>query len=293
MRTIFFLFFFLLLRLSSQSQGYVWSDNDSKRIIETLAADSLQGRRAGTEYEKKSLEFIQTEFKKTFGKKLKTQSFYAQLAPNDSVICQNGYYFFHRKKKKTILISAHYEHIGLGGALSKAPSKVDVHNGADDNASGVAAVFQTVAELLNANVDYNILVVFYSAHEIGLFGSKAFEQKVESKKFKSVFMHINFDMVGRLDPTTQRLYFSCSETLKKHLPTDLLNNHVVVTESISNRLEMLDTKWSVLAQRDAITLTTGLHVDYHKPSDDAVYIDYAGIRACAELVRQLISNIHS
>lgn len=272
-------------------QRYEWNEAKSKHLIETLAADSLQGRRAGSEFEEKALDFIDKEFKSTFGKKLKRQPFFAFPSNEDSIMCTNGYYFFNQKKKQTILISAHYEHIGLGGALSKAATKIEVHNGADDNASGVAAVFQTVSDLLNAKTEYNILVVFYSAHEIGLFGSKAFEEETKRKKYQSVFLHVNFDMVGRVDPSTHQLYFSCTDALKVNLPDTLLNGEVMVKESSTNRLEMLDTKWSAAQGRNAITITTGLHVDYHRPTDDAQFINYSGILASSELVQKLISNI--
>ena len=284
MRIILFFIFVIVQTHHLFAQDFSWTREDSKILLQTLANDSLQGRKAGSVYEKKSLDFIGKELRVHGKIKLKKQSFYAPIGENDSIQCSNGYFFINNKKDQTIIISAHYDHIGMGGALSKAPGKIEVHNGADDNASGVTLVF----ELLNFLPDqYNYLIVFYSAHEIGLYGSQAFEEISKKKKFKSVKAHINFDMVGRLDnasPTLRVTHNFDSNKVFEIRP-------IKINYNPAEKLELFDTRTNTRSGISCINISTGLHSDYHQPTDDAQYINYDGIRIVAEYVVSLLRLI--
>jgi Iap family predicted aminopeptidase len=284
MRLILFFIFIIVHASHLFAQDFSWTIEDSKRLLQTLAHDSLQGRKAGSSYEKKSLDFISKELRSHGKIKLKRQSFYAPISENDSVQCSNGYFFINNKKDQTILISAHYDHIGMGGALSKAPGKIEVHNGADDNASGVTLVF----ELLNfLPKHYNYLIVFYSAHEIGLYGSQAFQEISNKKKYRKIKAHINFDMVGRLDKTNPTLRLTHNFPDNKifaYLPIKINYNPV-------EKLEQFDTRTNVRLGIPCVNISTGLHSDYHQPSDDAQYINYEGLKMLADYVIKFIVTI--
>jgi hypothetical protein len=284
MRLILLFIFVIVQTHHLFAQDFSWTSEDSKRLLQTLAHDSLQGRKAGSLYEIKSLDFISKELRAHGKIKLKRQSFYAPISANDSIPCSNGYFFINNKKDQTIIISAHYDHIGMGGALSKAPGKIEVHNGADDNASGVTLIF----ELLNFLPDqYNYLIVFYSAHEIGLYGSQAFQEISTKKKFRQIKAHINLDMVGRLDnanPTLRVTHNLEDSKIFEKLPVKINYNPI-------EKLEQFDTRTNARLGVSCINISTGLHSDYHQPTDDAQYINYDGLTTVAHCVISLLGLI--
>lgn len=240
----------------------------------------MLGRAAGGMNEKKALQFIQHTIKENYGLKLKKQNFTISLADNDELKCVNGYIFINNKAKETILVTAHYDHIGLGGKLSKALKDNEVHNGADDNASGVGMLIQLIHSIQKqSSKPLNYLFVFYSGHEIGLYGSQAF---VANKKalIKKVKLHINLDMVGRM--REQTVYFS---TNSKNIENQLRDtDYIKPRKGREDLLTQSDIKWSVEQRIPAIHLTTGVHIDYHKPTDDAEYINYMGIEQIADWI---------
>jgi len=105
----------------------------------------------------------------------------------------------YRKAKKTIIIGAHYDHLGHGDAGSLAANDKSIHNGADDNASGVASLLWLAEQLVNdKKLACNVLFIAFSGEEHGLFGSKAFAEQPTVNMSDWLAM-INMDMVGRLN----------------------------------------------------------------------------------------------
>lgn len=270
----------LLIFCISFQTLYGQHDSLLRNSIEILSHDTMLGRAAGGMNEKKALQFIQHTIKENYGLKLKKQNFTISLADNDELKCVNGYIFINNKAKETILVTAHYDHIGLGGKLSKALKDNEVHNGADDNASGVGMLIQLIHSIQKqSSKPLNYLFVFYSGHEIGLYGSQAF---VANKKalIKKVKLHINLDMVGRM--REQTVYFS---TNSKNIENQLRDtDYIKPRKGREDLLTQSDIKWSVEQRIPAIHLTTGVHIDYHKPTDDAEYINYMGIEQIADWI---------
>jgi aminopeptidase YwaD len=178
----------------------------------------------------------------------------------------------------TVVIGAHYDHLGFGEDGNSLNAKKDkqIHNGADDNASGTAALMQIGAWLkTNGLHHYNYLLVHFSGEELGLFGSKAFvnDEGIDSSKFAYM---INMDMVGRLNDSTHALTIGGIGT-SPVWPS-------IVDKSNKNFKIGFDT--SGVGPSDhtsfyhkgipALFFFTGTHHDYHKPSDDADKINYKG-----------------
>lgn len=273
----------------------IFSQSDSaafisyyKQIVYSLADDSLNGREASTVYEKKAANIVINEFKKLKQFKPQTQIFIYK--ENDTVAektATNIYCFVNQHADSTILISAHYDHIGLGGHLSLARStKNKIHNGADDNASGVALMLG-LAKNLNQwkNKKYNYVFVSYSAHEFGLHGSKAFYNYIKTK-VPPIKLVLNFDMVGRLNndhPVLNVYGFQKVDTaMQKRISTS--ENGLEVYTNETGKIFVTDCKWYVEHQIAGISITTGLHNDYHKPTDDASEINYPGIYVIQQFV---------
>lgn len=266
-----------------------------KKVVYTLANDSMKGRATGSPEEIKTLEFINKEFQLLTRKQLSKQVFKAQLNDTTQLTGVNGYYFINNGTKKTIILSAHYDHIGLGGPLSMSKKKDVVHNGADDNASGVALLLGLSDFLIKQKKDtVNYLIVFYSAHEIGLFGSEAFAKLIEQKKkkFKSISCVINFDMVGRLATDQKKLKCMASpilDSILKNLDTHPFGFSLNLTDE--EKLTQLDTKAFYNKHIPCVNFSTGIHNDYHAITDDANYINYNGMIAIYHYLSVLIPKL--
>jgi Zn-dependent M28 family amino/carboxypeptidase len=285
--------FFILLIVLIQAQPNVDSSKLVllRNVVNTLAHDSMKGRATGSLEETKALAFLKSNILSNTSKKLEVQPFYIQQSGKTKLKTKNAYCFIDNKSKHTVLISAHYDHIGMGGLLSQSLKSNEVHNGADDNASGVAIILSLLKDLaLIKNTKVNYLFVFYSGHEIGLYGSQAFYNTFIKKEKKwTIDWVLNLDMVGRLDADERKL--KCAKSLQfdslitKPMDTAFGLNLRVVEE---NLLEQLDTKVFYENKIPCINFSTGQHNDYHKTSDDAHYINFEGMVVIEKYLMQLL-----
>lgn len=191
----------------------------------------------------------------------------------------------------TIVIGAHYDHLGYGeDHNSLAPNDKAIHNGADDNASGTAAMLE-LGRLLKASKlkNNNYLLIAFSGEELGLFGSKYFSES-NIIPLKDVNYMVNMDMVGRLtdEKGLQIGGIGTSpawgEILKKSLPSSLKVHYDSSGTGPSDHTSFYRKDIPVLF------LFTGTHTDYHKPSDDADKINYNGQLTVLKLVYDIVGQ---
>jgi len=202
--------------------------------------------------------------------------------------------FIDNKAKYTVIIGAHYDHIGWGEENSTYTGEKAIHNGADDNASGVAVMIE-IANRLRKNKkakNNNYLFIAFSGEEKGLLGSSNFV-KNPSIDLNSVNYMINLDMVGRLNPIEKLLYINAVGT--SPLWKDILNN---VQTSIKIKtsepgIGPSDHTSFYLQNIPVLHFFTGLHSDYHKPSDDADKINYEGAAEISDYIIKLIETADS
>lgn len=291
-RGICFLMF--LIGLQTSTFGQVQTDSlliaYYKKIVTALAHDSMMGRPPGTIYESLCSRLIEKELKQKKGNCPHLQTFTLPAVDTSGIKSQNVYCFLNNKKDTTILIGAHYDHIGMGGPLSRSFLKKAVHNGADDNASGVAlllGLFQNYSRWKNPR--YNYLFVAYSAHELGLYGSSSF-YKLATKRFKKIGLVLNFDMVGRMDKDERWLKILGKEETIKPFFSDTKQGLRFRIEPASH-LAHSDAKAFYQNGISCLSFTTGIHDDYHKISDDEHKINYDGILAIQRLLEQFIQQL--
>ena len=185
-------------------------------------------------------------------------------------------FFVNNHSNKTILIGAHIDHIGYGDQLSLSYKSDEIHNGADDNASGVAVLIELCKLLSSEKLGVNFLIVPFTAHEIGTFGSQYLAEHLP-KKVKNILLMINLDMVGRMDPSSNALYASLSDPGLFPKP----NNFCKLVATDNKKIQLLDSKHFVAKGIPAISFSTGMHADYHKTSDDLQYLNLDGmVRVC-------------
>lgn len=287
--------FFLFLFVPFQSIGQVENDTLIKKLINevvyTLADDNLHGRMPGTVDEVNSLKYIERKMDSIGCNPFFKQEFSFKKFGFPMIKATNGYVFINNKSKKTVLISAHYDHIGYGNGLSTKFKENDIHNGADDNASGVALIIALYDELLvKGRKDINYLFVFYSGHEMGLFGSEYFSKLInKNKKFKEIKAVLNFDMVGRMDNDLKLL--KCFSNEEARLILEKQNDHDLNLKiENEDQLQLLDTNPFLNKNKACFSFTTGIHLDYHSPDDDAKYINVLGIYRIHKFCFTLINS---
>jgi Zn-dependent M28 family amino/carboxypeptidase len=265
-----------------------------KEIVYTLSADSMLGRQAGTIGEERARKYITQYFNK-----IKLSSFrdsYSQIFnfPIDSINSSTAFNvigYLNNRKDSTIIIGAHYDHIGLGGVKSRSLTDKKIHNGADDNASGVAMMLLLAEHLKNQKRNrYNYLFIAFSAHEDGLFGSQAFvHEKIYN--LSRVKLMLNFDMVGRLDSVYSTLRV-VREEKNNSLDSFLLKANSKINFKFTDvNKERSDASEFINKSIPALTFSTGIHDDYHRITDDADKINYEGMNELFEFFKKIISDI--
>jgi len=178
----------------------------------------------------------------------------------------------------TVVLGAHYDHLGFGedGNSLFASKEKAIHNGADDNASGTAGLLQLASWIRKKKLrNYNYLFVHFSGEELGLLGSKAIVKEYGLDSNRIAYM-LNMDMIGRLNDSTRALTVGGVGTSpawgpfvsKKHKELRFVIDSTGVGPS--------DHTSFYHAGIPVLFFFTGLHHDYHKPSDDAEKVNYAG-----------------
>lgn len=256
-----------------------------KQTVLFLASDSMKGRSTGTPEELYAGRYFLEQTAKY--KHSKTCKWTFKATKKDSVVVTSTMYgrFINNHSNYTLLVGAHIDHIGYGDNLSLSHRDSGIHNGADDNASGVAALIEMHNYLATKKLPFNLLFVPFTAHEVGTFGS-AYLANHLPRKVKNLFCMINLDMIGRMDPAEKKLYIAATDSLFKNQYSTFLN----LSQTDNKRLFQLDCKHFVTKGIPTATFTTGVHVDYHKISDDEKYINYNGIIATTLFLENWISE---
>ncbi len=193
--------------------------------------------------------------------------------------------------RKTLVIGAHYDHLGFGGETSRYTKGKAIHNGADDNASGVAAILDLGKILFNKKLNYNIIIIAFSAEEKGLYGSNHFVKNHANNK--EMMAMLNFDMVGRMNNDTKSLSLlgtgSCMEwdTLIGSTEKGKLN----ITK-IKSGIGGSDQMPFYLDSIPVLFFFTGIHADYHMPTDDMDKINFEGMLEIIDFATQLSTNLN-
>jgi len=286
-----------LLVVSSQLQ------QSFKQHISFLASDSLHGRMTGSKDESAAANYIIEQFKKAgvpnqkgnFSSKKYLQPFVWHPKADSvktTVKGTNVVAFINNKATNTIIIGAHYDHLGWGlPAHSTYRGEPAIHNGADDNASGVATIIELAAKLKGSSFNKNnYLFIAFSGEELGLYGSKWFVEHTKLDSTKVDYM-LNFDMVGRMD--SNKLVVNGVGTspawneAMKNISSPL---HIKTTES---GVGPSDHTSFYLKSMPVLHFFSGQHKDYHKPSDDEEKINYGGMEEIFNYVMKLIENLDS
>jgi len=192
----------------------------------------------------------------------------------------------------TIIFGAHYDHLGYGEDHNSlyTGSTPQIHNGADDNASGTAAVIE-LAKLLKASKykNNNYLFICFSGEELGLFGSKYFTDH-PTIDIAAINYMVNLDMVGRLNDSTHGLNIGGYGTSPVWGETLGASDKFFKIKFDSSGTGPSDHTSFYRKDIPVLFFFTGVHSDYHKPSDDADKINYTGEWMVLKYIYALIED---
>ncbi|MEX0704463.1 MAG: M20/M25/M40 family metallo-hydrolase [Planctomycetales bacterium] len=190
---------------------------------------------------------------------------------------------------ETIVVGAHYDHVGLGGAGSLAPGVKAVHNGADDNASGTAALIELARRLAarDEKLPRRIVFIAFTGEERGLIGSARYVREPIFPLEKTVAM-FNMDMVGRLKDDKLTIFGSGTSPRWEPLVARLARADGLKLTLKGAGVGPSDHTSFYMKKIPVLHFFTGTHGDYHRPSDDWEKINLAGMRRVVDLVEQVV-----
>jgi hypothetical protein len=306
----------LLISLGFGIQGSIQAQNNTlKTDILVLTSDSLEGRLVGSPGEAKAAQYIAQRMR-AMGLTAKGNVDYFQyfnftphasphkMENGDKVTLGQGYVkeqtgrnvigFWDRQGSKTIIVGAHYDHLGMGDENSLWSGAPGIHRGADDNASGVAALLEIAQYLKNCPAemlsDANFLFIAFSGEEKGLYGSNYF-CKNPTIPIETISCMFNMDMVGRLKA-------------ERTLAINGTGTSPFWEKNIKKMNKKMDRSFELVLSQSgvgpsdhtsfynvgipAIHFFTGQHGEYHKPTDTENLINYEGLTDIVRYIESII-----
>ncbi len=196
-----------------------------------------------------------------------------------------------------VVLGAHFDHVGMGGMGSLAPGTIAVHNGADDNASGTVCLLEAARQLsllarkAGPDVPRRTLVfIAFSGEERGLLGSDYYVKHPRFELENTVAM-LNMDMVGRLTNDDLTIYGTGSATEFDEMITKANDSQAFSIQRQPEGMGPSDHQSFFLKNIPVLHFFTGLHNDYHRPSDDYDKINIGGIERITNMVTGIANQL--
>jgi len=193
--------------------------------------------------------------------------------------------------RETVVLGAHYDHLGYGGSNSAAPGEKAIHHGADDNASGTALLIEVARRLKEAGpLPRNVLFAAFSGEERGLLGSGHYAANPAVPLADTVAM-VNLDMVGRLVDDKIIVHGTGTGTGLEQLVDRLVAARGFEVAKEAGGFGPSDHSSFYAKKIPVLHLFTGSHADYHRPTDTAEKINYDGMVRIAGLVADIVREL--
>ena len=187
------------IKNTTETTSVIIDSSQVRKHLYTLASDEMQGRRAGTVGIERAAQYIETEFERLGLKAYDTLSSFRQTftfknrRTQEEIVSSNiiGVLEGKSKKEELVIISAHYDHLGI---KAKAGVVDSIYNGANDDASGVTGILALAEYFKKVGNERTLVFAAFTAEEMGLVGSRYFGKGIEASKFVA---GINLDMIGK------------------------------------------------------------------------------------------------
>jgi len=196
------------------------------------------------------------------------------------------------RSAEAVVLGAHYDHVGLGGRLSSAPERTgEIHNGADDNASGVAALIEIArsAATDRARFPRSLVFVAFAGEERGLLGSRHYASAPVIPLADTVMM-VNLDMIGRSQGSVEVGGLATTPALQPDVDAAARIADIKISQGGPGAGRSDDSSFND-RRVPALHFFTGFHDDYHRPGDDWNLIDARGTARVATLALELAARI--
>ena len=267
--------------------------------IEVLASDAFAGREAGSDDERRAADYLVSvlsgieglvpggeegtwfqTFRMPGVKDVHARNVIALLPGSDPELAA-----------ETIVIGAHYDHVGRGGRPDARGGR-QIHNGADDNASGTAGVLELAASLASRQTRPRRTIAFqlYSGEEAGLIGSLHYTRNPLRPLADTVFM-LNMDMIGRLRARALLIGGTGTSPAFSERARRLCTEHglVLIEEPVGNAPS--DNASFFMVQIPTLFLFTGVHADYHDAGDDTHLVNVEGAADIVRLAEDFVRDV--
>lgn len=271
--------------------------DDAKRHVSALADDAFEGREGGSRGGRAAGSYIVDQltrlglepagdgggFYQSFGG---MRNILALIRGSDPTVAG-----------ELVVVGAHYDHVGYGNSANSFGPFGFVHNGADDNASGVAGLLEIVEAIqhLPSRPRRPILIAFWDGEEKGLLGSYHFVRvKPAAVAGMTIVFSVNLDMIGRLRGERLEVYGS-------RTASSLRSAVVAANNREGGQPLELAFDWAIEDDSDhypfiaagipTVMFHTGLHDQYHRPSDDVHLVNFPGIEPVARLTLEFVTAV--
>lgn len=272
-------------------------------VVRYLADDALAGRLAGSPGERCAGEYIAARFAELGLQPAGDagtwfQSFDVASAVNPHAPTGTGRNVVAvlegsdpNLRNEYIIVGAHYDHLGLGGfGSTSGDSTPAIHNGADDNASGVAALVEVAEQLSQNKPARSVVFVAFSGEESGLIGSAFYANHPHAPLTRARGM-LNMDMVGRLGDGPLIIYGTATATEWPALLERMGKTHGIEITQVGDGFGASDHTSFYLKDVPVLHFFSNVHGDYHKPSDDWEKIDVKGLTRISALITDIARDI--
>ena len=279
-----------------------FNEQDFKKHIKFLASEKLKGRGLGTKELDIASEYIRDRFReyglRPAGDKGYFQEFNRKFNKKGVLKIRNiiGYVEGNNKEyeDQSIVVCAHYDHLGLGWPDVRKGNEGKIHFGADDNASGISVMLELAKYFSKSfNPERRIIFVAFSAEEAGLLGSKYFVENFKKFNVKKIIGIINLDTVGRLKNKNPMILGSTSAKEWKFIFMGIGFTTGIKTDIVLQDIDSSDQKSFINAGIPAIQIFSGPHLDYHRPTDTIDKIDFKGMIRIATIAKEAIIYLSS
>jgi len=306
-RLLILIFFTSLFTVENIAQAVVQPTSKIYTDVAFLADDTLEGRSTGSKGEKAAAAYVANRFKEiglepkgttgyfqdfTFTPKTHPhgKANYTDTISKNAITGRNVLGYINNNATHTIIIGAHYDHLGYGieGSLYRGKEK-QIHNGADDNASGVAVLLDLAEKLRKKNKGNNYLVMAFSGEEMGLLGSNYFV-KHATLNLDSVNYMLNMDMVGRLKKDSALAVYGVGTSPYFKQVVEAYNEKFKLIKKESG-VGPSDHTSFYLNDIPVLHFFTGQHEDYHRPSDDYNKLNYEGMETISTYIFDIITDL--
>jgi hypothetical protein len=196
------------------------------------------------------------------------------------------------KAREAIVVGAHYDHVGLGGRLSMTPERAgEIHNGADDNASGTASVIEVARAAMGQRTRFprTLIFVTFAGEERGLLGSMHYVASPPVSMGETIAM-LNLDMVGRSRGSVDVSGLDGAAIKADLMAAAQAAGNIDIKQEGPGAGRSDDSSF-LAARVPAVNFFTGFHPDYHRPTDDWQKIDKAGTARVAALALEFAARL--